>query len=67
MSNYFSLNLAAAATQMHHVQNLQKAAFMNLSRALKEENVDAAENILENMEDLSDPYLDLGTNFDYRA
>ncbi len=67
MSNYFSLNLAAAATQMHHVQNLQKAALMNLSRTLKEENVDASENILENMEDLPDPYLDLGTNFDYRA
>lgn len=67
MSNYFSLNLAAAATQMHHAQFLQQVATANLSRAIKNENVDAAEAILQTMEDLPDPYLDLGTNFDFRA
>lgn len=67
MSNYFSLNLAAAATQMHHAQFLEQVTTANLSRAIKNENVDAAEAVLQTMEDLPDPYSDLGTIFDYRA
>lgn len=67
MSNYFSLNLAAAATQMHHAQFLEQVATANLSKAIKNENVDAAEAVLQTMEDLPDPYSDLGTIFDYRA
>lgn len=67
MSNYFSLNLAAAATQMHYAQNIQKVTIANLSRALKDDIIDAAETVLETMEDIPDPYLDLGANFDYKA
>lgn len=60
----FSLSMAAAATQLHHAQNLQKHATDALSKAIKEEQTDAAEDIIDTMEKIPDPYMDLGSNYD---
>ncbi len=67
MSSDLSLSIADAATRMHHAQNLERIATAALAKAISTDNIEAAEEISNNMYKLPDAYEDLGTTYDFYA